>query len=408
MAEALPVLGRINEGFDHLRATDACKRDLLIAYVFARDADAVQFVQPELEAFGVGIAPQVSEVFHQDERAVVERVEDRARVGNFGKHARACLRAVVESGDERVARRGFGRGVNARVGKERVDVVGVRDARVARAKLVAVDEAVEELPTVGGETFSRRSTTVIRPNGRALATGPFRQVSRLGNPLVNEVIIPLGLKDTFNRSTPANDAQFASFVVDPQLARLLKAVFGINIPDPPRNDEAQREYEAFEAAEHEAASEENDMSHLALFWADRDKNLYEALELARRSDIYTCDTHAWAHFKKGQLTEARAAIDEALRLNTRAAKINFHAGMIYRALGDEARAAKHLRLALKINPAFNVIQAEAARQPSTPSRHRSAAHTDDDTSERLIPQKARVERDISFNARFSFVTGSYP
>lgn len=85
-------------------------------------------------------------------------------------------------------------------------------------------------------TASRRSTTVLRPNGKSFSTGPFRQVSRLGNPLVNEVIIPLGLKDAFNMSTPANDAQFAGFVVDPQIAKLLKAVFGINIPDPPRND----------------------------------------------------------------------------------------------------------------------------------------------------------------------------
>ena len=85
-------------------------------------------------------------------------------------------------------------------------------------------------------TASRRSTTVLRPNGKRLATGPFRQVSRLGNPLVNEVIIPLGLKDTFNSSTPANDAQFAQFVVDPQLAKLLAAVFGIAVPPPPRND----------------------------------------------------------------------------------------------------------------------------------------------------------------------------
>ena len=85
-------------------------------------------------------------------------------------------------------------------------------------------------------TASRRTTTVLRPNGRTFATGPFRQVSRLGNPLVNEVVIPLGLKDAFNASTPAGDAQFAQYVLDPQLAQLLKAVFGINVPPAPRND----------------------------------------------------------------------------------------------------------------------------------------------------------------------------
>jgi len=85
-------------------------------------------------------------------------------------------------------------------------------------------------------TASRQTTRVIRPsivNGRpsiSLNAGPYRQVSRLANPLVNELVIPLRLKDTFNSSTPANDAQFAQFILDPQLARLISAVFGINVP----------------------------------------------------------------------------------------------------------------------------------------------------------------------------------
>ncbi|MBA2705145.1 MAG: DUF4331 domain-containing protein [Blastocatellia bacterium] len=92
-------------------------------------------------------------------------------------------------------------------------------------------------------TASRRTTTVIRPGiGRrqavdpTLSVGPFKQVSRLGEPLVNEVIIPLKLKDTFNASQPSGDSQFASYVVDPQLAVLLHAVFGIAVPAAPRND----------------------------------------------------------------------------------------------------------------------------------------------------------------------------
>ena len=134
-----------------------------------------------------------------------------------------------------------------------------------------------------------------------------------------------------------------------------------------RADEARKLYDAFEAAEREAAAEENDMSHLARFWADRGKNLDEALavmqsERAKRADIYTCDALAWVLFKKGQLAEARAAIDEALRLGTRDARINYHAGMIYQALGDRRRAAKHLGLALATDSSFNVLRADAARQ----------------------------------------------
>jgi hypothetical protein len=72
-------------------------------------------------------------------------------------------------------------------------------------------------------------------NGR-LVRPSVRQVSRLGSPLVNEVVIPLGRKDAFNASEPRDDAQFAPFVVDPQLAQLLVAVFGISVPPPPRQD----------------------------------------------------------------------------------------------------------------------------------------------------------------------------
>ena len=88
---------------------------------------------------------------------------------------------------------------------------------------------------------SRQKITVLRSNPHEgaedpLTAGPLQQVSRLGSPLVNELIIPLKLKDTFNRATPAGDSQFAHFVTNPQLAQLLSAVFGVNVPPAPRND----------------------------------------------------------------------------------------------------------------------------------------------------------------------------
>jgi len=90
-------------------------------------------------------------------------------------------------------------------------------------------------------TSSRQKITVLRSNPQdddeePLTAGPFQQVSRLGSPLVNELIIPLKLKDKFNRSTPAHDSQFASFVINPQLAQLLSAAFGVTVPSAPRND----------------------------------------------------------------------------------------------------------------------------------------------------------------------------
>jgi hypothetical protein len=85
-------------------------------------------------------------------------------------------------------------------------------------------------------TASRRSTTVINADGTRGSEGAWRQISRLGNPLVNEVVIPLRLKDAFNSLSPENDAVAAPFVLDPELARLLGFVFSINVPPPPRND----------------------------------------------------------------------------------------------------------------------------------------------------------------------------
>jgi Domain of unknown function (DUF4331) len=55
--------------------------------------------------------------------------------------------------------------------------------------------------------------------------GPFVQVSRLGNPLVNEVIIPLGRKDEWNSAQPADDKQFQVYVLHPEVATLLPPLY---------------------------------------------------------------------------------------------------------------------------------------------------------------------------------------
>ena len=87
------------------------------------------------------------------------------------------------------------------------------------------------------DTAERRQTSVINGDGTITFSGPEFQVSRLGMPLVNEIVIPLGKKDLFNASEPANDvANFGANVVDPEPAKLLHALFGINVPPAPRND----------------------------------------------------------------------------------------------------------------------------------------------------------------------------
>jgi len=84
-------------------------------------------------------------------------------------------------------------------------------------------------------TTSRQATRVLSP-GKATNSGDWVQVSRLGMPLVNEVVAPLAAKDLFNSSQPANDAQFLPAVLDPEPARLLSAIYGIKVPPTPRDD----------------------------------------------------------------------------------------------------------------------------------------------------------------------------
>ena len=55
-------------------------------------------------------------------------------------------------------------------------------------------------------------------------------------PLVNEVVIPVGQKDKWNGSKPADDAQFGSYVLDPEVPKLLQAIYKIPAPAAPRND----------------------------------------------------------------------------------------------------------------------------------------------------------------------------
>lgn len=134
-------------------------------------------------------------------------------------------------------------------------------------------------------------------------------------------------------------------------------------------EEAKKQYDLLEFIENASASSAGSTysRQLALFYADHDQKLDDALaiaerERAARSDIYTCDALAWCFYKKGNFAEAEKAITEALRLGTRDARIKYHAGMIENALGNKIDAVKFLKLALEINPEFDVLQADIARQ----------------------------------------------
>jgi hypothetical protein len=82
----------------------------------------------------------------------------------------------------------------------------------------------------------RLQNRTLNADGTVSVSGPEMQVSRLGMPLVNEVVIPLKDKDKFNASRPSGDGQFLSYVTNPELPVLLNALYGISVPPTPRND----------------------------------------------------------------------------------------------------------------------------------------------------------------------------
>ncbi|MEW2359365.1 DUF4331 domain-containing protein [Spirillospora sp. NPDC029432] len=89
--------------------------------------------------------------------------------------------------------------------------------------------------TGGGQPTIGVYSAVQRKN----ASGEWSQVSRLGMPLVNEVVIPMKDKDKFNASVPWNDAQFAQYVTNPEVPRLIQQLYKIPAPATPRNDLVQ-------------------------------------------------------------------------------------------------------------------------------------------------------------------------
>ena len=105
-------------------------------------------------------------------------------------------------------------------------VLQVPKTEIAKARNAATN------PVVGiWSTASRRSTRIQTAAGSQKFRGRWVQLSRLGMPLVNEVVVPVGTKDYFNGSKPKKDEQFRGAVNDPELARLIEAIYGIPAPD---------------------------------------------------------------------------------------------------------------------------------------------------------------------------------
>jgi Domain of unknown function (DUF4331) len=102
---------------------------------------------------------------------------------------------------------------------------------------VPTSELVDGDPTIGVWSTTDRFTTKVFGGGTVKDKGKFTQVSRLGLPLVNEVVAPLGAKDLFNASKPVDDAQFLAAVQDPEVAGLIPKLYpGVTVPPAPRDD----------------------------------------------------------------------------------------------------------------------------------------------------------------------------
>ncbi|WP_033822744.1 DUF4331 domain-containing protein [Kitasatospora sp. MBT63] len=93
-------------------------------------------------------------------------------------------------------------------------------------------------PVIGVWSSTEKQTLKLSP-GKAEPAGKFVQVSRLGNPLVNEVVLPAGLKDAFNSLPPSEDHNqpaVVNKVLNPEVPQLVQAIYGLPAPATPRTD----------------------------------------------------------------------------------------------------------------------------------------------------------------------------
>ncbi len=79
-------------------------------------------------------------------------------------------------------------------------------------------------------TTSRRQLTIRRSPRPANSFGQWRQVQRMGNPLINELLIGIGSKDRFSMDQPKNDAQFADFFLNPPIATIVESIYSVLVP----------------------------------------------------------------------------------------------------------------------------------------------------------------------------------
>jgi hypothetical protein len=120
------------------------------------------------------------------------------------------------------------------------DAVGVNGSRALNVHSIALQVPITDLTRDGQlptdvnsarsvigvwASASRPRSTILHRDGNKLESGPFVQVSRLGNPLFNEVIVPMSDKDRWNALQPSADDEFLKYVLHPELAALLPVLY---------------------------------------------------------------------------------------------------------------------------------------------------------------------------------------
>ncbi|MDD2722459.1 MAG: DUF4331 domain-containing protein [Methylovulum sp.] len=103
---------------------------------------------------------------------------------------------------------------------------------------VPISEVTSDANAVIGmyASTSRPRYKTINKLGQTVYSGAFVQVARMGNPLVNELIIGTGKKDLWNATEPEKEAQFLDFYLNPRPTSLINAAFGTNFPTTGRTD----------------------------------------------------------------------------------------------------------------------------------------------------------------------------
>jgi Domain of unknown function (DUF4331) len=91
-------------------------------------------------------------------------------------------------------------------------------------------------PVIGAWGATYRPAMTVRSNMPNQNSGGWVQVQRMGNPLINELIIGTGDKDNWSRAIPSNDSQFANYALNPLLATVINTVYGLQVPSAPRTD----------------------------------------------------------------------------------------------------------------------------------------------------------------------------